>query len=552
MRTNFSTERFESASAKGSRGARGHGHGSCRVFAALISLALGSVGGCDDAQPSEQARPTAELTERSGDGGLQVLPHEAELAPGQALQVVLDTRDLEPKDGTYNLFLETVGAEAEFHIVDIDGEVVAESELYAIVEGDESSDHPGEVYYYARVELAGDNAAKMEVVAEVGEDVIEGNLAFCDEVVTNNFDGPPGSLRHAVAVVRDGGSVCFDPVEFGQGIAQAAGGGGSTIALGSAVSTTKSLTIRGLSANLPNPTTQYADRVFRFEGATALRSLLITEGEADEGGLVWASNALDMVGVRLRRGIAQNGGGLYVATAGSVDVRLDRSSVSDCTAAEDGGGIHYAASEDGGLFNPLHQDCEIAANTAGGRGGGIYQAGEHAGVYVALHGATTIVSNHADEDGGGVAGPTYARDSVSIVGNSAGRDGGGMWTEGVHSTFDLSRLVVVEGNIAGRDGGGIAIASDCGLGVPQCNASLLGRVRIADNVALRYGGGISMGEDRLKLVGFSNDTQGPLVTENSSNQGGGGGVYFAGAGELLLDHGGDVTANWPDDVLYGP
>jgi hypothetical protein len=218
------------------------------------------------------------------------------------------------------------------------------------------------------------------------------------------------------------------------------------------------------------------------------------------------SGVVGLQGLRLTRGNAQLGGGIYVNDEGTVT--MDGCHISDNILVSVGGGIaNYgtmtltncvitgnSADFGGGLHNGgtlSLTNCSIARNQSlqtywwGGGGGGIENHGpltlstsnvtgnsanasgggiDHYDGTVMLN-DSSVMGNRANFYGGGIiAGDTLNLNHSTIWLNSSGYDGGGIWIE-TDAILDNGSIVIannarVGGGVLINDGGTIACRGD--------------------------------------------------------------------------------------------
>lgn len=175
-------------------------------------------------------------------------------------------------------------------------------------------------------------------------------------IVTTNQDSGPGSLRHALAQVDDGGVVAFASPLSGQTITLASG----------ALVLDKSVTLDGsglpvapiLSGGLNN-------RLFQISTSSrsVLNQLTLSAGAAtdDYGGAILNFGDLTLNGVAIHSNSADYGGGLF--NYGGV-LRLNNCTLTDNIATTDGGGLFNF------LGDLVANNCTIAGNSAAAFAGG--------------------------------------------------------------------------------------------------------------------------------------------------------------------------------------
>lgn len=347
--------------------------------------------------------------------------------------------------------------------------------------------------------------------------------------VTNTDDDGPGSLR--AALVEAQGTSSDDRITFAPGVAGtiALTSGELDVAVGG---TSGSLSIEG-----PGPDDLIVDAGFRrgppwetpkgrvldVQGlggdprpTVLVSGLTLTGGfTSEEGGALRATGAdvtLDRVVVSgslcLCSGYLGGGGGVSVV-GGSLLVtssRITGNSAGDYEAR--GGGIFVDASEAAGAALTVH-DSTISDNTAGEQGGGIHFEGSGP---VTVTGST-VSGNTAKYvwtgmeaaivygDGGGISASDLTVVDSRIIGNWAARHGGGLAGDSVVVTGST-----VADNVAGEAGGGIRADGTYADGELRVESSTLTGNR-AD-----YGGGLAVASDMTTEVMLSTIAANAAVT----------------------------------------
>ncbi len=468
--------------------------------------------GCDP-QTDESAGELRAADESFPAEQLQNGPHELRFATqdlGDTVYGVLDTSELDPQAEIYTLFLETDGSPGRLAVSDEEGNIVAESEEYAVHEEDDDGGPPR---YFTRIELASDLRAKFEVIAELDSDVLDARIWFCDQLVTNRANNGSGSLRRAVANVRDRGAVCFDPVEFADTSA-------GPIYLQHEIATTKNIAIYGTSTGRVHVTPNGQDRAFKFDGNTRLRRMRVSNGAADEGGLIRASGELELHDVDLEVGEADRGGCLFVESPGTAV--LEDTTINGCRSAGSGGGAY--------LEGPATLiDSRVSYNVSDESGGGLFLLGD------TTLSNTDVHSNEAHYDGGGMAvlDADLTLAANSTVSANHAHDGAGVFIDAPgHRASVYNASIYANG---GRDlppahpnwpahGGGVALLG----GHLEIDAGVLppGAPDVVSTNTSRYGGGVyTTGSASLHVRGDAR-LWGNVAAAN------GGGVYAFGPVEL--------------------
>jgi len=214
-----------------------------------------------------------------------------------------------------------------------------------------------------------------------------------------------GSLQEAVDRVRDGGTICL-----GEGVFDG--------------------------------TLKLHDRDLSINGMGMGRTIL--QGDGLESALYVMGSDVELRGVTITGGVADQGGGIHVHDS---DLRLEGVEVTGNTAHMDGGGIYASHSV------VTVDDVWVTGNTAAMGGGGIFVG------QAELYGDDLVIHENTAAWGGGLkaglAG-VWLTDSF-ITGNSAvGADanGGGVYLHNVEAAFEN---VVVGANHSDWRGGGLTV-----------------------------------------------------------------------------------------------
>jgi hypothetical protein len=254
--------------------------------------------------------------------------------------------------------------------------------------------------------------------------------SVCGNVVTNNSDSGPGSLRDVIANVCVGGTITFassvvSPINLTSG----------------ELVIPRNMTISGPGANLMtvqrSPSANGNFRIFHVNSSVGVNisGLTITKGNPSyppggansSGGGIFSEGTGPLSVIRCvikdnvanRTGISPgDGGGLY--NYANTTVILIDSTVSGNTSTGDGGGVYMFQ----GTLTV--QRSTISGNTAGGGGGGgILSGGTTSGATCNII-SSTISANSANSFGGGLY-STYSsvniKDSI-IAGNTIRNSGG--------------------------------------------------------------------------------------------------------------------------------
>lgn len=459
-----------------------------------------------------------------------------------------------------------------------DEELIAQAKFVGAALDDE-----GDKRFAYRLELNPALADKLELAAQLSPAAHYWMLMMCDEMVENRNDAGPGSLREAVASVRNGGSVCFDPIEF----ASYAG----DVNLSGEITVGKDVHICGTGPGASRVTTGGSDRIFQFGIGTeaSLIDLTLHDGAADEGGLVYTRGELELRGASLHSGSAQRGGALF---SDEGFLWIVDSSISSNTA-EQGGGLYNddgdghifetnvtsnQAEEGGGIFGNRAtlklREGALVMNNYADRGGGLFiedygisgyhymwggsiasnSAQQGGGVHMTdgfleVHhdpmgaGMPTAIHANLAIDGGGVYVAQWGTVDVGIAGtvfqNGAQQDGGGIYS---HGLIDMRHGGEVAQNAAGRDGGGIFNLGEL---------DLFDAARIGDNSTHRSGGGV-YNRSTGSVITWDGAVR---IEDNTAVTGGGsgaGGGVANESGGTVIALPGTVTGNSPGNVVNLP
>jgi hypothetical protein len=240
-------------------------------------------------------------------------------------------------------------------------------------------------------------------------------------VVTSAANAGPGSLRRAVDVVANNGTITFDPSLSGATIGLA----------GPIVLTGKTVTIQGAGAPGLVLSGGGADRVFIIDPGARLnlRDLTVANGYGWElAGGILNNGTLDMDRCRVSNNTVTTSGvdfwkgGAGIYNGGNSTLRLANSTVShNTTSGADGGGL-YA------FFNAsvTIENSTISGNSASNVGGGIRMLGTatlrnstlsgnaslgwHGGAIFHTDGVITLVNTTVTDN----AGPDWAPSAVFV------------------------------------------------------------------------------------------------------------------------------------------
>ena len=268
------------------------------------------------------------------------------------------------------------------------------------------------------------------------------SLNAADQVVTSNSDSGVGTLREAIAAVGSGETITFN-----------LGAGDETITLTSQISISDSMTIDGsnTAGSGTAVTVQVTDpgisawRVFYIGNSgdiTNINDMTIKGGNVTSGGAIESRDGeLNLENVTISNSKAQNGGGIYLHTAG--ELSLVNCEIKTNTATSSGAGIKVGATGSLTISKSV-----ISGNAATFYGGGVYNVGS------ATISDSTIKENTAGAGAGiyAAGSGTFHADSCAILDNTANDHGGGI------AYVDTGDVTLVNCTISGNDGGDGGIA----------------------------------------------------------------------------------------------
>jgi hypothetical protein len=303
--------------------------------------------------------------------------------------------------------------------------------------------------------------------------------------VTSTADSGPGSLRDAIAVAGDGGTIQFAPALNGQTISLTSG----------ELLIDKSITIRGPAIVERSPA----------DGTPAFRIFHITPG-----------HTVTMHGLTISNGFADmnnpSGGGVFndqsTLTLSNCAVEYNRSAVGS------GGGVCNSGSSailtvvDSTITGNFMEVAGSFLCCGGGFGAGIYSNGTLAIDHSTVSGNQTgYIQNTFSGDGGGIyssGGAVISNSSVS--GNFANRVAGGIFNQGTleiaNSAINFNQVIFSGGGV--YNGGTLAIDNSTfsgnrtatlppqgqGGGIKNTSSATISRSTFSENVADGDGGGI--------------------------------------------------------------
>ena len=290
------------------------------------------------------------------------------------------------------------------------------------------------------------------------------------------------TIQAAIDVTKEGGTVFVADGTYNTGSTLAPDGEPTRVVVsrGITVQVAPSTESSGGTTVIPEPT---------IDGTLSVRAVYVATNSAIEGQFI------------VQNGVATNGAALFVAGGGMASNLV----VEACQAAEDGGGIYVAAH--GKVLRGRVSSC-----SAGGNGGGVY-----AESLAELIGYTRSFNCEAEYGGGfyleelaAVSLPNQG-DTLTATTCSASEDGGGFYLSGAVTWGDIEAIYeYMEAlNNTAQNGGGIYCR----------DAGVLDRLKVSENSALGYGGGI-YAESKFAQTQFRNS----LLADNQA-QYYGGGIY---------------------------
>ena len=411
------------------------------------------------------------------------------------------------------------------------------------------------------------------------------------KIITSSGTNPWGRLKTAVEDAIDGDTIVID------GTIQATSAAGNY----SAISVTKSITIRGKSGN---PTTDILDANKDTGGKSAHRIFNVTGGNLTMEGLTLTG------GMAIASGVGTNiGGGIYVGVNSRAE--LKNCIITACKAARVGGGIYSkgelildnctiggeqyydgidpakpkgnTALSGGGVSsnqgNLTIIGGAITYNTADGPGGGI-SFGSNDKTATLKVTETDISHNKAKETGGGIylSAPGYSEkyvnatlQDVTVKNNELTSTNVNDWRKGGGGIFftnytNGATLTIIGGSIEGNNarnfnGGGIYITTERDNYV-NGTLTLKDGARISGNSA-ENGGGVAVNSAKLIIesgctIGGEQDYDGMDTNKTKGNKtlamGKGGGIYVGKKAECTIKEGVTIrhnTANANNTALNG-
>lgn len=264
------------------------------------------------------------------------------------------------------------------------------------------------------------------------------------------------------------------------------------------------------------------------------------------GAIVYGGSSLEMNNSHLRNCAnpstatpGGSGGGIYVYSNGSV-VMNSGSTLENCTAVENGGGVYLEGSANLTMNQSSLTSCE-----AQGNGGGVYVSSNAS---VTMNNSSKLENCKATGNGGGVYLTGFYAvlplNSSTLTGYEAQGDGGGAYLNGYHAVLTMNNGQITGCKAPSGNGGGVCLAGFAGL-----TPKMKGSDAITDCSA-KNGGGLSL--DGSFYYNY-NDGTGLAITRCSATQYGGG-IYICPNSTASLDISTSLvynnTADTAGDDLY--
>jgi predicted outer membrane repeat protein len=244
--------------------------------------------------------------------------------------------------------------------------------------------------------------------------------------VTNNLDGPAGSLRADIVAAQSGDTIVFSPSLNGQ-----------TIALTSGVlDINKNLTVQGPGAGQLAVSGNNSSTVFKVEANTQvlLSGLTIRNGSAlnSIGGGILNYGTLTVSACTVSNNGAYSGGGIYNATS----LTVSNSTVSANSAEVYGGGIYSD------YKTTLTITASVVQQNSAIYGGGIWNDGTATVSGSTLSGNSAFGGDFATGNGGAIFNEgTMSILASTVTGNSSGGEGAGIYNQNGYLTIGNKSLV---------------------------------------------------------------------------------------------------------------
>jgi len=284
------------------------------------------------------------------------------------------------------------------------------------------------------------------------------------QIVTNTHDRGTGSLRDAIAMAPDGGTITFGPSVIG------------SITLTSPLDIEKNLTIRGPVAGVLTVSGNHVDRVFLIGQTRPDISVTLS-------GLVIADGHVELLLPREEVGGAGILSGARTLTIADCVIAGNSVSVAEQGQGE-GGGIYY----NGTGTLTIAGSAVVGNSMSGGLegfGGGIYYAGSDTlnvvDSVVSGNSVSSVGGGGGGSDGGGIInvgnGTVNVRNST-ISGNSVNGVGGFGFGGGIYNN-NMGTVNIVDSTLSGNTAagnaafGGAINSGTSGAGTVTVNSSTI-------------------------------------------------------------------------------
>ncbi len=228
-------------------------------------------------------------------------------------------------------------------------------------------------------------------------------------------DPNDGVLSLREAITQSNTTAELDTISFSPFLAPA---GNATITLVGELVITQSVDIVGPTSKVLTIDANQQSRVFKIGDSNAsnsqqitLSNLRLVNGKSSQGGAIYSTETLIVIGCTIQNSSADNGGAIYATNM----LNIWESSLSRNQASASGGAI-YAMSDLSVV------DSTIALNSSAQKGGGI-AIGDSQGYFVLIN--ASVMANSSGEGGGVSAGTVFSsRIANSIIaGNQASSSG---------------------------------------------------------------------------------------------------------------------------------
>lgn len=349
--------------------------------------------------------------------------------------------------------------------------------------------------------------------------------ALAQQTVSSGADSGPGTLREAITLVPNNGTITFQITV-------------PTVDLISELVIDKNVTISGTFGLSTTIDAANNSRIFNIGAGyvVLLNNLTLENGEEIDGGAIMNSSNLTLNDCEINNCIANgtpgSGGGIFNDVGGVLTV--NNSSFTGNTAVRAGGAIEDNSGMGLGIIlNNVTLDNNSAMSSPG-NGGGLHITG--AGNSSISN--STVINNTASAEGGGLwnGTGTMTVSSTSVndntaVGNGAAEGGGGLFNAGGNLVLEGS---IVNDNVTtGPSTSGGGILNDMGI-------LTVNNTTIDGNSAIRAGGGIEDNSASGNMMTLNNVT----ITNNeaSASPGNGGGLHITGPGNSIISNS-TVTGN---------